>query len=136
MAAWPKWIETKALLACWNADGVRSRKQEMDHFLGLHGIDICLLTETHLRSGVVFWMANVCHRTNRLTEGGGTVTLVRHGRDHHAVPIQGLEYLAVYLSPSLPLLDTDLSTCLGGGLPVLMAGDLNAKHVEWRGSLF
>jgi hypothetical protein len=51
--------------------------------------------------------------------------------------------LVVYLSPSWPLLGTDLSTCLGGGLPVLMVGDLNAKHVEWnsrvvtrRGSLF
>jgi hypothetical protein len=40
--------------------------------------------------------------------------------------------LAVYLSPSWPLLDTDLSTSLGGGLLVLMAGDLNAKHMEWN----
>jgi hypothetical protein len=40
--------------------------------------------------------------------------------------------MAVYQSPSRPLLDTDLTTCLGGGLPVLMAGDLNAKHVEWN----
>jgi hypothetical protein len=40
--------------------------------------------------------------------------------------------LAVYLSPSRHLHDTDLSTSLGGCLPVLMAGDLNAKHVEWN----
>jgi hypothetical protein len=40
----------KALrLACWNADGVRGRKLELERFLGQHGVDICLLTETHLR---------------------------------------------------------------------------------------
>jgi hypothetical protein len=34
-----KW--TKALrLACWNADGVRGKQQELDHFLGQHGIDM------------------------------------------------------------------------------------------------
>jgi hypothetical protein len=71
----------KALrLACWNADGVRGRKQELDHFLGQHGTDICLLTVTHLRSDEVFRLANyVCHRNNRLTEGGGTAILVRRG---------------------------------------------------------
>ena len=81
-------------LACWNADGVRGRKQELDHFLGQYGIDKCLLTETHLRSGVVFQMANyVCHRNDRLTEGGGTTTLVCRGIVHHAVPVQCLEHL-------------------------------------------
>jgi hypothetical protein len=40
-----------------------------------------------------------------------------------------------YLSPSRPLLAADLSACLGGGLPVLIAGDLNVKHVEWNSSV-
>jgi exonuclease III len=119
---------TKALLlACWNADGVRGRKQELDNFLGQHGIDICLLTETHLRSGDVFRLAkHVCHRNDQLTEGGETAFLVRGGIDHHAVPAQGLQHLeanaiqitlpnkpvkilAVYLSPSGPLIASDLS---------------------------
>jgi len=30
-------------LACWNADGVRGRKLELEHFLSQHGVDICLL---------------------------------------------------------------------------------------------
>jgi len=29
----------------------------------------------------------------------------------------------------------DLSSCLGGGLTVLMVGDLNAKHVDWNSRL-
>jgi hypothetical protein len=40
--------------------------------------------------------------------------------------------LAVYLLPFQALLATDLSACIGGGRPVLMAGDLNAKHMEWN----
>jgi endonuclease/exonuclease/phosphatase family metal-dependent hydrolase len=43
--------------------------------------------------------------------------------------------LAAYLSPSLPLIGADLTACFGGGLPVLMAGDLNAKHVDWNSRL-
>jgi hypothetical protein len=38
--------------------------------------------------------------------------------------------LAVYLSPCRPLIGADLDACFRGGLPVLMTGDLNAKHVE------
>ena len=37
---------------------------------------------------------------------------------------------AVYLSPSLPPIGADLTVCFGCGLPVLMAGDLKAKHVQ------
>jgi hypothetical protein len=83
---------TEALrLACWNAEGFRGRKLELDHFLRQHGIDMCLLTETHLRSGEAFRMANyVCHRTDRLTEGGVTATLVRRGIHHYAVLAEGL----------------------------------------------
>jgi hypothetical protein len=59
MAAHPKAQSAKALrLASWNADGMSGRKSELDHILGKHGVDICLLTETHLRSGHVFRLAN------------------------------------------------------------------------------
>ena len=43
--------------------------------------------------------------------------------------------LAAYLSPSRPLIGAELFACFGGGLPVLMAGDLNAKHVHWNSRL-
>jgi hypothetical protein len=43
-----------------------------------------------------------------------------------------VKILAVYLSPSRPLIGSDLTACFGGGLPVLMTGDLNAKHVDWN----
>jgi hypothetical protein len=39
---------------------------------------------------------------------------------------------AVGLSPSRPTIASDLSARLGSGLPVIMASDLNAKHVDWN----
>jgi len=68
MAAHPRRTEQcKALrLACWNADGVRRRKLELERFLSQHGVDICLLSETLLNPGQAFRLANyVCHRTDR-----------------------------------------------------------------------
>jgi hypothetical protein len=48
MAARPRRSTVKVLrLAFWNADGVRGRKIELDHFLAQHGVDVCLLNETH-----------------------------------------------------------------------------------------
>jgi hypothetical protein len=43
-----------------------------------------------------------------------------------------VKILAVYLTPSRPLIGVDLTACFGGELPVLMAGDLNAKHIDWN----
>jgi len=70
----------------------------------------------------------------------------------HSVPIPGLTHLeatairvrmsgkpvkilAAYLYPSRPLIGADLSPCFGGGIPVLMAADFNAKHVDWNSRL-
>jgi hypothetical protein len=43
-----------------------------------------------------------------------------------------VKILAAYLSPTRPLIGADLTACFGGGFPVLMAGDLNAKYVDWN----
>ena len=88
-------VWSKALrLACWNADGVRGRKLELEHFLSQHGVDICLSSETFLKAGQALPLANyVCHRTNRPTAGGGTAILVRRGKVHHSVPVSGLTHL-------------------------------------------
>jgi hypothetical protein len=92
----------KALrLAYWNTDGVCGNKLELDQFLSEHGVDICLLNETHLESGLDFRFANyVCHRTDRQARSGGTAILVRRDIDHYAVPVSGprhLEATAIHL---------------------------------------
>jgi len=134
MLARPRRTEqSKALrLACWNADGVPGRKLELEHFFSQHSVDICLLCETFLNPGQAFRLANyVCHRTDRLTAGGGTDILVRCGIVHHSVPVPGLTHfeataiqvtlagrpakiLAAYLSPSRPLIGADLTACSAG----------------------
>jgi len=144
MAARPRRTELfKALpLSYWKAEIVRGRKLELEHFLSQHGDDICLLNETFINPGQTFEFANyVCHRTDRLTAGDGTIILVCRGIVHHAEPVQCLTYLeataitfagrpvivlAAYPSPSSPLIGSDLTACLVVGLSVLMAGDLNA----------
>jgi hypothetical protein len=42
-----------------------------------------------------------------------------------------VKILAAYFSPSRLQIGVDRSACFGGGMPVLMASDLNAKHVDW-----
>ena len=43
--------------------------------------------------------------------------------------------LAAYLSPSHPLIGADLDACFGNGSPVLMAGNLNDKYIDWNSRL-
>jgi exonuclease III len=135
-------------LACRNSDGVRGRKLELEHFLSEHGTDIYLLRETQLEPVRALRFANyVFHRTDRPTRGGCTTILVSRGIDHYAVPVSGLQHLeataintvlanwpvkvvAVYLPPTRPL-----TKCLSEGSPVLIAGDLNAKHRHWNSRL-
>jgi hypothetical protein len=42
---------------------------------------------------------------------------------------------AAYLSPSHLVIGANLCACLCRWLPVILAGDLNAKHVDWRGEI-
>jgi hypothetical protein len=97
-----------------------------------------------------FRFANyVCHCTDRQARVGGKAILVRRDIDHYAVPVSGLRHLeataiylvlanrpvkivAAYFSPTRPLIESDQNECLSGGLPVLMVGDLNAKHTDWN----
>ena len=64
MEAWPRRTNGGSLrLARWNADGVQDKR--LDHFLGHHGVDICLVR--HLIPGQAFRFANyVCHCTDQL----------------------------------------------------------------------
>jgi hypothetical protein len=46
-----------------------------------------------------------------------------------------VKILSVYLSPSRPLIGAYRTACFGGGLPFLIADDINAKHVDWNSRL-
>ena len=126
---------------------MRGRKLELEHFLNQHGVDICLLSETFLNPGQALRLANCLPPHRQVDNRGSTATLVRRGVVDQSIPVPGLTHLeataievtfegkptiilAAYFSPSRPLISADLTACFGGGLPVLMAGDLNAKHVD------
>jgi hypothetical protein len=141
------------MLAYWNADGIRGRKLELEQVLSEHGVDICLLNETHLESGRALMFANyVCHWTDRPTLGGGTAILARRGIDYYAVPVSGLKHLepnnmhlvlattpvklvAAYFSSTRPLIESDQTEFLSGGFPVLMTSDLKANHTDCNSRL-
>jgi hypothetical protein len=46
-----------------------------------------------------------------------------------------VKILAAYLSPSRPLIGADLTACFGGGLPLLMADNFKARHLDWNSRL-
>jgi len=150
MAARPRRTErAKPLqLACWSADGVRGRKLELEHYLNQHGVDICLLSETFLNPGKTFQLANyVCHRRHTDSRGrhshpgpplnspplsarsgpdplGGYCHSSHRGRQTGKNPSGlTLAFPPTYRSGHVRLFQR--------GLPVLMAGNLNAKHVDW-----
>ena len=129
---------------------MRSKKQDLVQFLSENGIDVCFLDETHLGTGQVFWMSNyVCHSSDCPTLGDDSAILVRRGIDHCTVPVSGLQQLetsvvrfkqgarpvklvAIYLPPLHAMVDADLSASNAGGIRVLMAGNVNAKHHDWN----
>jgi hypothetical protein len=94
----------------------------------------------------------VTGRTSRPGEAAQRAILVRRGVDHYTVPVPGLQHLeattihvvladrpveveAAYLSPTRLLPESDLTMCLSGGSSILMAGDFNAKHLDWNSRL-
>jgi hypothetical protein len=141
----------KALrLACWNADGFRGWK--LEHFLSQHRVDMSLDRNSSERERRL----SACKlrlSPNRLGPQRETEQQYwSSGIDHYTLPVLGLtqldataihiilasgppKILSVYLSISRPIVGSDLSACFGGGFPVFMAGDLNAKHADWNSRL-
>jgi hypothetical protein len=100
---------------------------------------------------IILWVTLHIFKCACSFTNGGAV-LVHKGIDHYAVPVSGLQYLeataihlvlatrpvklvSAYLALTRPLIVSDLTECLRGGIPVLMAGDLNAKHKDWNCTL-
>nr|CAD7400858.1 unnamed protein product [Timema poppensis] len=53
-------------VALWNANGVVSKKSELESSLAKHCVDVMLLGNPHLRSTMRFSLAEfICHRSDR-----------------------------------------------------------------------
>jgi hypothetical protein len=78
-------------LACWNADGVRGRKLELEQFLSHHSV--CALNETFLNP-VQDFPCQLCLLPHRQTDcSGGTDISVNSDIVHHAFLVPGLTNL-------------------------------------------
>ena len=64
----------------WNAEGVRLKKTELQHFLKLKTIDVCCIQETHLSSSHRFFIRGyeVFRQDQENRPKGGLLTLVRN----------------------------------------------------------
>jgi hypothetical protein len=130
-------VEKTLQLACWVAVGVHCISLVLDNVLSQHRLNMCLVNEMHFSQVQAFRFANyVCHRTDRLTEGGGTAMLVRRGIGYYTLPALGLRHpqatvihvilasrpvkvLAMHLSPSRPLLNLTLLLAVAPSFPSL-----------------
>ena len=88
----------------------------------------------------------LCLPQHRPTAGGGTTILFRRFIFHHSETVLSLTHvqapadrrvkiLAAYVSPSHLLIGAKMSACFCRWMPVLLVGDLNAKHVDWKSLL-
>ena len=142
----------------WNANSVRTEKNELIAFLSTHDIDIMLLGETWLKPAHSFKIPNyISHRNDRTPDrGGGTCILIKKTIPHHSEPTPPLglgestiiqlhtrpnftRIISSYIPPrpdyTYRQLTTDLDALTNSHLPTIIAGDLNAKHASWHSRL-
>ncbi|GJQ86966.1 hypothetical protein Trydic_g20271, partial [Trypoxylus dichotomus] len=115
-------------IAFWNANGLSTKKTELEEFVQRHQLDAVLIGETHLRAGNRLTLPNFrVYRTDRENaRGGGTAILVKSTIEHHAdlaLDLTNIEATAVtvnlatgpvklvaaYKAPNRQLLEDDLS---------------------------
>jgi hypothetical protein len=51
---------------------------------------------------------------------------------HLVLTNRPVKLVAALVSPTRPLIESSLTDCLVAGFPVLMVGDINAKHPDWN----
>lgn len=139
-------------LVLWNANGLLSRKNELEIFLTDNEIDVALLTETHLTRNIQFNIPTyITYRTDHPSNRarGGALILVKSSINHHfngskvnesiqctSIKVGMLHFevaiAAVYCPPgsnlTKPILD---DTLLSFGPRFMCGGDYNAKNQLW-----
>lgn len=138
---------------CWNANGLRLRKIELESFLISNDIDIALISETHLVSysnlpkiqNYSIYVAN--HPSGKAR--GGSAILIKKIISHYDVGNyitssiqasvisvrinnQQVQIASIYCPPRCPPVEEEfISLFRHLGLHWILGGDLNAKHPAW-----
>ena len=140
-------------IVAWNANSIGNKLQELREFLPRFRVDVALISETHLKPSHRSNIANYkCYRNDRLTgRGGGTAIYIKTNIDHYLLPTppnleleatpiiinsaQGkLAIVSCYNPPKNILSRQDITTLFSLANSVIIAGDLNAKHIDWYSS--
>lgn len=136
----------------WNADGVRSKQQELtDLAVSDLNTDVLAISETRLTARSKLDMKGfACYRKDKRCNGTGqgVAILVKADLMHSLItvpntlnleaigislklPCGDIVIFSVYQSPNMPLLVSDIDVLMATGNRVLLMGDINAKHPYW-----
>lgn len=144
--------EESITICNWNACSLQSKMLEFIDFLDEHKIDICVITETHLKPEVKIYFPDF--RLVRLdrteARGGGVAIALRNNINCRLLPsfktktieaigvevstsVGPITIIAAYCPKQAPQLDfrNDLSKLTRRQGRFIIAGDLNAKHEAW-----
>ena len=130
-------------IALWNANGIRTKTDELTYFLQKHQVDICLLNETKLTKSIKFNIRNyTTYRQDRDQCGGGVAILIKHNipnirltqdKDHVLIKLwNGVIIAGCYNPPRRTWLPDQLDKIFNLANKVLAGGDFNAIHSAWQ----
>lgn len=143
-------------IVTWNANGIRERKEEIEVFLHMNRIDICLITETHSTKQTFlkfrgYQIYQTIHPDNDAK--GGSAIIIRENIEHYEehslqtpefqLTIVGVSTMkqkfmvgALYCPPRHNLKRNDYALMLKQlGERFILGGDFNAKHIDWGSRL-
>ena len=142
-----------SLILVWNANGINSKKDELNDYLIKHEIKIAAITETHLAPNNRWSIPGyIIYREDRPINGhlGGGVALIVHSSiKHNQIPIpqfqrleavgitiklgqQQIALMSIYAPPGRSLTAVELTALQGVSPSFLAMGDINAKNTVWN----
>lgn len=144
------------IIAAWNANGIMNKKHDLEVFLNMQHIDVCLISETHMTNQSYLTIRgyktyHTIHPDNQAR--GGSAIIIKEGLNHFeechlqrediqltVVGIkstkQTMKIGAIYCPPRYNLKKDDYLTLLRHlGERFIAGGDINAKHVDWGSRL-
>lgn len=144
--------EESLRVAIWNANGLANKRNSLELFAEDQRVDVILVCETRMGPAQNPRLRNFdmfrWDRQNHL--GGGVAVYVKRSIQKQqiaqpeltnlevcGVGIQTghaglIKFYAAYNPPNRQLMDSDLLELLDDDSPVIVAGDLNAKHASWN----
>jgi hypothetical protein len=143
--------ERKLKIATWNANGLLGKLQDLKVFLKMHDTDILTISETKLLNSdnVKIEGYNILRKqrdTN--TRGGGVAIILKTDIPFTIVRLpatvfectaiklahNNITVISIYNRPLNKFRQTDLDQIVNSSNNVIIAGDINARHIDWGNS--